>query len=263
MRKMKNAVAFLALCSLAGCSGAEEAKRVERQVVTGCDGLAVTTDLGYEVELTSARMVADDLQFTIAGESHTSMWRRLSNWVVPIAQAHPGHFQGGEVTGELPGHFVLRFEPSQTYEVGIATLLVGTYQSVNLTLASASTEDVEKGDPMLEHTAYLSGIASSQAGTWGFEVVLDSPAGRQLIGILFEEKVAETTAETLALHLSPLDRLENDTLLDGVDFAALDADADGHVLIDSAATDEAVVTAYNLIHRVFQSHDHFMVQPKH
>ena len=263
MHHVKIAMAVLALSSLAGCSAAEEAQRVELRVVTDGQGFeAATTNLGYQVELTSANMMADDFQFTIAGEAHASMWRRVSDWLVPVAHAHPGHFQGGEVTGELPGHFVLRFEPGVTRELGTATLLVGTYRGVNLTLASASTDDVNESDPMLEHSAHLSGTATNQAGTWNFAVVLDCPVGRQLIGIPFEEKITEATDGALALRFSPLDELENDTLFDEVDFAALDADADGHVIIDAAATDEGVVQAYNLIHRAFQSHDHFIVQPE-
>jgi hypothetical protein len=258
-------LAGLALLGLSACSGAEEARRVELRVVTDGKGFeAAMTDLGYEVELTSARMVADDLQFTIAGEAHASVLRRFSDWLVPVAHAHPGHFQGGEITGELPGHFVLRFELGEPHVLGAATLLVGTYKAVNLTLAAASTEDVQESDPMLEHNAHLSGTATNQAGAWTFAVVLDCPVGRQLVGIPFEEKVTEATDSALALRFSPRDKLENDTLFDGVDFAALDTNADGHVIIDAAtaAEDEEAGKAYNLIHRAFQSHDHFLVQPE-
>jgi hypothetical protein len=253
----------LAPTLLFGCSDAEEAKRVQLPVVS--DGGAfepVMTDLGYEVVLTSASMVAEDLRFTIAGEEHTSMLRRVSDWLVPVAHAHPGHFQGGEVTGELSGHFVLRFEPGETHEVGMATLLVGTYESMNLTLASADSADVENEDPLLGHTAYIVGTASSDAGTLTFEVIIDSPAGRQLIGIPFEEKVSERAGEVLALRLSPHDALENDSLFDGVDFAALDGDGDGSLWIEPSSADEGVVDAYNHIHRAFQAHDHFVVQPE-
>jgi hypothetical protein len=263
MRHLKIGIACLGLWTLPACSEAEEAKRASLLLVTDGEGFQViTTDLGYEVELTSASMVAEDFQFTIAGEAHTSLLHRLSDWIVPIAHAHPGHFQGGEVTGELAGHFVLRFVPGETHEVGTATLLVGSYKSVNLTLATATAQDAEETDPLLGHTAVVTGTASNADTTVDFEVVMDSPVGRQIIGIPFEEKVSEGADHALALRLSPLDPLESDTLFDGVDFAALDADADGQLGIDPAAEDEPVVAAYNLIHRAFQSHDHFVVEPE-
>jgi hypothetical protein len=70
----------LLLAGLVACSGSEEAKRVSLPVATDGVGLElVTNDLGYEVGLTRAAVVADDLQFAIAGEAHTSLLRRLSD----------------------------------------------------------------------------------------------------------------------------------------------------------------------------------------
>ena len=254
----------LAACALAACSEAKEAERVELPVVTDGAGLGVvTSDLGYEVELSSASLAADGLKFTIAGEAHVSLWQRLSDIVVPVARAHPGHFQGGEVTGELPGHFVLRFVPGEVHELGVATLLAGTYHAVNLGLSYASSDDVDAGDPLAGHTAVLSGTATKDGAQVEFQVVIDSPEGRELVGIPFEEEIASSTQQTLALRFNPLDPLEMDTLFDGVDFAALDADADGRVELDPRAADEATAAAYNLIRRVFQTHDHFVVQSRH
>src|SRR5687768_6196831 len=102
------AVFCSALSLLAACSAAQEARGVELRMVTDSVGLeAISTDLGYEVVLSSASVAVDDLQFTIAGEVHASQWRRVLAAVIPSAHAHPGHFQGGEITGELPGHFML------------------------------------------------------------------------------------------------------------------------------------------------------------
>ena len=63
-------------------------------------------------------------------------------------------------------------------------------------------------------------------------------------------------------QLSPLDPLEMDTLFDGVDFAALDRDGDGRIQIAPDSSDEETVAAYNAIRRTFQTHDHFVVQPR-
>lgn len=251
-----------ALCSL-GCSEAKEAERVELSVVT--DGALlepVTTDLGYTVEVSSASMVADDLKFTVAGEAHVSLERWLWNLAVPEAHAHPGHYQGGEITGELPGHFVLRFVKGEEQKLGTATLLVGDYHAVNLTLATAASGDAPKKDPLLGHTAAIVGTATKDSVSIDFEITLDSPKGRELVGIPFEEEVTNSTHNLLALRFSPLDPLEMDTLFDGIDFGALDTDGDGNVSIAPSATDEATVDAYNLIHRTFQTHDHLVVQPR-
>jgi len=257
----RGAACLLCLLMLTGCADARDAERVELQLVTDGAGLEpITTDLGYEVELASAQVAVDDLKFTIAGEVHASLWQNLADAVVKPAHAHPGHFQGGEVTGELPGHFLLQFAPGATHELGTATLLVGKYQSVSLTLSQVSTRDVPESDPLLGHTALLIGTAIKNGNSIDFEVSLDSPVGRELAGIPFEENVDVAKDEKLALRLFMRDPLENDTLFDGVDFATLDVDTDGRVVIDPAATDAASVAAYNIVRRAFQSHDHFLVQ---
>lgn len=251
----------LAVCAATACSGPEETKRVQLPVLTDGVGLqAVTTDLGYEVLLSGASMVVDDLRFTTAGEVHSSLWSRFSDAVLPVAHAHPGHFQGGEVTGELPGHFVLRFSPGTEHELGTATLLVGRYRAVDFRLSRASSADVSEGDALVGHTAVLSGTASQDGASVDFEVVIDSPEGRELLGVPFEEEIAESARSALVLRFTPLDPREQNTLFDGVDFAPLDADADGLVMIDPSATDQATVAAYNAIRRVLQTHDHFVVQ---
>jgi hypothetical protein len=253
--------AVLALFGLTACSEAEEARRVDLPVVTDGRGLQpITTDLGYQVEVSSAWLVAEDLQFTIAGEAHTSLWRRLSEAVIPVAHAHPGHYQGGEVTGELLGRFVLQFTAEETQAVGTATLLVGQYQALDLTLAHASEDDVAEGDPLLGHSARLVGTAARDDVAFAFEIRIESPAARQLAGVPFAAKIAESTQGPLALRLSTLDPIENDTLLDGVDFALLDSDADGRVLVEPAAVDANTVAAYNVFRRTFQTHDHFVMQ---
>jgi hypothetical protein len=260
MRRPRSACC-LAACALWACSDAKEAERVELRVVT--DGAAltrVTSDLGYVVELASASVAASELKFTIAGEVHAGAGRWLSDRLIRAAHAHPGHFQGGEVTGELPGSFILRFAPGEVHELGFATLLVGTYKSANLTLAYADDTQVEGGESLVGHTAALHGTATREGADVEFEILLDSPAGRELVGIPFEQRISLNTRDVLTLRLSPLDPREMDTLFDGVDFDTLDDDADGRVRIAPEASDDATLAAYNAIRRRFQTHDHFVVQ---
>ena len=263
MRGPRLGVCCLALVALPVCSEALEAKRVELPVVTDGHGLEpITTDLGYEIELSSGLVVADDLQFAIAGEAHASWLHWLSDAIVPRAHAHPGHFQAGEVTGELAGHFLLRFVSGEEHEVGMATLLVGKYQSANLMFARAGEADVEQDHPLLGHTALLSGSATRDGSTIQFTVSIDSPQDRELVGIPFAVDVTESSRGPLALRLLTRDPLENDTLFDGIDFAQLDFDADGRVDIEQASPDTASAAACNTIRRVLQTHDHFSVQPR-
>jgi hypothetical protein len=250
---------------LSACSDAKEAERVELRVVTDGAGLTpVVTDLDYEVELSSASLAADNLKFTIAGEVHSSLDRWLSKLALPVAHAHPGHFQGGEVVGELPGHFLLRFLPGEVHELGTATLLVGSYQALNFTLSYAEGDEGagDAGDPLVGHTATLSGTATKGDASVEFNIVLDSPVGRELVGIPFEQRITTATKHALALQLRPLDPLEMDTLFDGIDFVALDGDGDLHVRIEPQAIDEATVAAYNAVRRELQSHDHFVVHAR-
>jgi hypothetical protein len=250
-----------ALPSFAACSDAQEAKRVELQLLTDGEGLeTITTDLGYEIELSNATVSVDDLKFTIAGETHASLLQRLSDALIPVAHAHPGHFQGGEVTGELPGHFLLRFTAGQTREVGTATLLVGNYHSVNMTLSYATSSDAPESDPVVGHTAVLDGRATRDAQVIEFRVVIDSPIGRELVGVPFQEEITTDSRQRLALRLLTRDPLENDSLFDGVDFSGLDTDGDGALLIEQSASDAANAAACNTVRRVLQTHDHFSVQ---
>lgn len=249
----------LLLAGLVACSAPDEAKRVSVPVATDGAGLElVTNDWGYEVELTRAAVVADNLQFALAGEAHTSLLRRLSDAVVPVAHAHPGHYRGGEVTGELPGHFVLSFAPGETETIGDATLLEGRYHSVNLTLADAKSEDVGEDDPLLGHTAVLIGRASKGGHELQFQALIDAPDLRDIVGIPCDHRIDTSSRGALVLRLMPHDALEGDTLFDGIDFDALDADADQEVLIAPGV--DAVVDAYNVLRRTLQTHDHFVVE---
>ena len=264
MRRVYTApVLLLSALALHACGGPEEAPRVELPVVVDPSGIEpVTNDLEYEITLTEARVMVENLAFTIAGEAHTaSLWRRVSDFLVPSAYAHPGHFQGGDVTGELRGRFQLNWLGGSASELGNATLLVGMYESANFTFIHATEDDgVATDDALLGHTAVLQGTATKDAVTTEFTVVIDSPEGRELIGAPFEFEVKETATEQLGVRLLTRDPLEGDTLFDGIDFSALDEDADGTLAIGPDATSPAVVDAYNLLRRTFQTHDHFDIR---
>jgi hypothetical protein len=252
----------LLACSLLGCGEAEEAPRVSVALVSDASGMGPTrTDLGYEVELLDAAVAIEDVLFATAGEAHEgSLLRRMSDWLVPVAVAHPGHFQNGDITGELRGRFVVRWNPDAAQTLGRATLLAGKYRSANFTFAEATEADgLTAEDALLGHTASLRGRATRGGSSLEFSVVVDSPAGRDLIGAPFNVDVQRSRPLALAFRLLLADPAEADTMFDGVDFASLPASG-GVLVIGPTNTEPGLVDAYNRIRRALQSHDHFEVR---
>lgn len=240
-----------------GCAEPNEATRVELPVRVDASAVtSVTTDLGYDVELNEVRVALNNLVFSIAGEAHTaSLWQRLGDTVIPNAHAHPGHYQGGEVTGEMPGDFVFDWLADDQKKLGDATLLSGRYTASNFTFARGSADTLAADDPLIGHTAIISGVATKDADSIDFTIVVDSPEGRELVGVPFEATVNADSTGTLLLRLETVDRYEHKTLFDGVDFFAFEADADDILRIEPDTP--KVEDAYNKFRRTFQTHDHY------
>jgi hypothetical protein len=250
-------------CGALSCADAREPRRVELPVVVDPRGIRpVQTDRGYHVELSRARLVLDRLELTIAGEaSAASIW--LRELVLPVAHAHPGHDERGDVTGELPGHFVLDLLDPDAL-IGVATLIVGAYRSGNFTFGRAESADgLPDADPLLGHSAMFVGVASKAGTDVEFSFVIDAPPGSELIGAPFEVEVTESSPTGLRFELLTLDPIEGDTLFDGIEFDGLPADPGGEarprVTIHPDDTEPLVVDAYDTFRRTFQTHDHFML----
>jgi hypothetical protein len=261
MRPRIGLITLVALSS-AGCAGAEEATRLALPVVVDASGMTpVKTDLGYDVTLSEARLVIDDLEFTMAGEAHTaSSWQRFRDLVIPSAHAHPGHYEGGDVTGELRGHFLIDLLAAGAATIGVAELITGVYQSVNFTFAKATAKDgLGPGDPLLGHTALFVGIATKGAEHVPFRISLDTPDSRQLVGAPFQVSVTRDSRWTLGFELVTIDPTEGDTLFDGVDFGVLPLGADGNMTLDASGSERAAVDAYDTLRGTFMTHDHFQV----
>ncbi len=242
------------------CAAPDEAPRVRMPVTIDASAIeAVTTDLGYDVEINSARVIVSDLVFTVAGEVHTTSRRRaLSDFFIPSAHAHPGHYQGGEVTGELRGAFAVNWVEEDGRTLGPATMIATTYRAANFTFGRGSRDTLPPQDPLIEHTALVSGVATKGGDTTAFTIIVDAPRGRQLVGAPAEFSVDDNDAGALLLRLHTADPLEGDTMFDGLDFTTLDADGDGALRI--APDLPEVEDAYNTFRRVFLTHDHYSVQ---
>lgn len=245
-----------------GCASGAEPARVALPVLVDGSGMGPTqSDLGYEVRLSEARLVVQDLVFAVAGELHARpVWQRVWSTLVPSAHAHPGHYQGGSVTGELQGRFILDFLAGGAAALGVAELLVGSYDSAGFVFGRGRVEEgLAPGDPLLGHTAWLAGEAARDGLIFPFSITLDAPEDRQLVGAPFDVEVAEASPALLQLEMKIVDPLEGDTLFDGVDFAALAASGGGRVALGPEQREPAWRAAYEDLRRTFMTHDHFGV----
>jgi hypothetical protein len=242
-------------------------------VVDGSCVQSVTTDLGYAVEVHTARLALGDLQFAVAGEVHMASRRSsparakvgfVHSLLFSRAHAHPGHYTGGEVTGELPGRFVVDWIAGSGNELGTGTLFEGLYDSANMTLDQADAAEVAPDDPLLGHSALITGTATKDGVELPFVALVDSPTGRQIVGFPFDLRVDGDTSARLGLALCTVDPLEGDTLFDGLDFALLAKASSGsfagQVVLEETST-EPNLAAYQLLKRTLQTHDHFIIRP--
>jgi hypothetical protein len=233
------------LLLLAACSGSEEAARIDLPVTTDETMPApAATDLSYSVDIDRVRIAVADIELTIEGEEHQDDAR--------IVAPHPGHEGGGEVTGELPGNFILEWDGSP-HPLGDATLIVGDYHGANWTFRGADAADgLATDDPLVGHAFHVEGVASKAGIDYPFDIVLDVEAGTRLVGAVFEDVVTASTSGSLAVQFFPTDPYEGDTAFDGVDFAALPEVAGVRQIRPGT-------TEHNALRRIIQTHDFYGV----
>lgn len=252
----KRYVLMMLLGSFA-CTPSQEAVRVPLDVELDASGITPSTnDSGWTVELTTARIAVTDLQFTILGEMHAAS-ASLGAWLISRAWAHPGHDAGGAVTGELAGDFILDWKAHDGMKLGTADMLTGDYNGMNFTFRAAVAADgLAAADPLLGHAAHFVGVARKDTRAVAFTAVLDIAARTQVVGAPFEDTVDATSVDPIELQFLPTEPVEGKSLFDGLDFAALDGDADGSVSIEPG--DES----HNILRRTLQSHVHYSANPK-
>mgnify|MGYP003377756844 CR=1 FL=1 len=239
--------ALMVLVSLS-CDGAEASRTTLVVASDRAQVVPATNDLGYVVTLDAARVVASRIEFTVEGETH-AWWDAIGDFFVGTARAHPGHYAGGEVTGELTGPVVIDwFEPQ---DLGSATLLEGNYHGANLDfVVGAVAHGLAAEDPLVGHGAYLAGTATKDGRSVRFEAQLALPDPAVIVGLPLELEVSAATTATLGIALSTIDPFEDDTFFDGIDFFALAGDAAAYTFDGDAA---------NRLRRAFFTHDHFLV----
>lgn len=254
---------IIGLCAallLLSCGEPTEAPRVELPVVVDASGLrSTTTNVGFEVEVTRARLAFGDLDFIVDDESsEASLLRNLSNAIVPTAHAHPGHQHDGQIGGELLGHFAIDWLADDGRDLGDATLIASEYGSANFTYRRGSTDGLSTDDPLVGHTAIISGTASRSGESRDFTVIIDAPEDRQLVGAPFEHSIDEDAAGGLRFRLEIESVFATANLFDDIEFLDLDEPQGNELLIEP--DNPAVEDAYNTIRRAFLTHDHFTVE---
>lgn len=258
-----------ALWGVACVLDSQEAERVELPVVVADAPPAPgTSDLGYEVELSSARVVMLDLQFTTQGEQSGFVDDGVIALVDALmgirdAHAHPGHLEGGEIIGELPGRHVVDFADGGLL-LGEAIMLTAKYDSLNFTFGRGTEGDgLSTSDALLNHSVVLEGTARRDDRTWDFVAVIDQDEGRQMIGGPFQAQVRLQSQGPVALSMQVFDPISGESLFDGVDFEALGAIADNNDAADAGAgvvisrDDANTAEAHNRIRNALQRHPYY------
>lgn len=229
-------------------------------VVDGSGVTPITSDLGWQITLTTCRVALSNLVFTTAGEYHddsvASLGDSLRRLLIADAWAHPGHAAGGEVIGELPGRFVVDWCQGDGVTLGEAEFTVGDYNGANFEFTRGSAEDgLDADDPLVGHTIEIGGTAVLGDQTITFHAVLDQDEGREIVGLPFDLDIDESSMETLGLQFLPQSPFSDDDLFDQIDFAAADPDGDG--VVEFIVGDEG----HTRLVRSTQSHDYYFIQP--
>jgi hypothetical protein len=237
------------LLVLVGCTATEEAATVSLPVATSAAAMeSAATDLGYQVQVSQIRIAVSTMQFTVDGETHAE-----DSAYSVTALPHPGHSAGGEVTGELPGNFVLVWNGQMMPALGDATLLAGNYHGANFQFRAADAADqLPADDGLLGHAFHIIGTATKDGTTKPFEARLDVEPDTAIVGAVFDAVITESSTDTLALAFHPTDPYGIGTVFDAIDFFLLPESA-GTLSITPGST------AHNILRRTLQTHDHYTV----
>ncbi|MDY7228165.1 hypothetical protein [Hyalangium rubrum] len=151
-----------------------------------------TTDTGWRVELTAARMLLGPIYLfesasPLASTPARRLWRGLGDLLLPTAHAHDTFFSGGRVLGEWDREVVfdLLEGGASTHVLGRAPGIAGMVRSFSLLLQPASAGMGAEAAPLEGHSVVLEGTASRQEQVVAFRVELDFPPPVELQRVEF------------------------------------------------------------------------------
>jgi hypothetical protein len=151
-----------------------------------------TTDTGWRVELTAARMLLGPIYLfenasPLAGTTASRVWHGLGELLLPTAHAHDTFFSGGRVLGEWDREVVFDLLAGEgtTQVLGVSPGIAGTARSFSLLLQPASAAVDAEAASLGGHSVLLEGTASRQEFTVAFRAGLDFPPPVELQRVEF------------------------------------------------------------------------------
>lgn len=211
------------------------------------------TDLGYHVVLTRVDLALEAQYFTRFGEAHlTSRRLPLLDWAFSTAVAHPGHNQGGDITGEASTRVVASFgTDANTPPFATVNLAKGHYDAVDFVFGRLP--DSPDVSILLEGTATAAGASSDDE--IAFSVRIRQDVDRYVSGVPFD--VQFDNAQSIRLHFDGQTRYDVDgkrpTIFDTIDFDGLIGDASGTLILDA----DSHRSDANKIRNNLQKHDFY------
>ena len=170
-----------------------------------------TTDTGWRVALTSARMVLGPIYLfenpSPLQKSPTGRWwRRALDVLAPTAHAHESFFAGGRVLGEWDREVVydLLGEGGGTRVLGRSPGIAGVARSFSLLLQPPSRALGAEAAPLEGRSVLMEGTASRDGRTLAFRAALDFPPPVELQRVEFVPTEVELDDEGLfVVELQP------------------------------------------------------------
>ncbi|RKH34280.1 hypothetical protein D7Y13_18480 [Corallococcus praedator] len=198
-------VAGVHACGLSGTGGRSITFRMglRTAMAPGEDTVGVfTTDTGWRVALTTARMVLGPIYlFEKASPLQPqALLRRVSDLLLPTAHAHEGDFfSGGRVLGEWDREVVfdLLAQPGQARVLGHSPGIAGLARSLSLLLQPPSRALGAEGDVMEGRTLFLEGVATQAEARVPFRLAMDFPPPVELQRVDFVPIQADLDDEGL------------------------------------------------------------------
>lgn len=257
-----------ALALLLGACGqaAEAPRRALPVVVLPAAGNGEPNDLGWTVTVTRFRAVIAELAFTVEGEAHArgagtaaparragarAPGRAFARWLLPAAHAHPGHLAGGQVAGSLPGTFAVDWLGEAGRVLGTGWFILAEYHGIDAALPPGAAPPLPAGDPLAGASAFIEGSASKDGRTIAFTARLQTESGAQLVGAPLQARVDAAADLAIGVGLVLREPTLGDSFFRRIDFAALDPDGDGQVVIAPGSD------AHNLLRRRLAEHIHY------
>jgi hypothetical protein len=187
------------------------------------DNPVIDSSLGWHIEVTRGELALDYLYY-VSGPPAGLAQQRHASFSIPSAHAHPGHYDSGDVLGELQGPVTLDLL-SREAALGSGRGVTGQPRSAVVTLGRLRGDDAALA-------VVLEGVASREDTAIPFRAALERAAVEdptshlpEIDGCPFDGDAIESDG-TVLLEISVA------VWLDRIDFAAVSVPKTGLALLD-------------------------------